>query len=109
VGEGEGVLKRWEFWTLTAVALATALVVVANMYRFSANRQLQAEVSQRGLFIQQSIPLENLSREIALALAQLGVKSQDEQIRALLGSLGITITVNQPAPAAQAEVKGARK
>jgi hypothetical protein len=37
------------------------------------------------------------------------VKSQDEQIRALLGSLGITITVNPPAPAAPAETKGARK
>lgn len=104
------MLKRWEFLALTVVALLTAAVIVANMYRFSANRQLQAEVNQRGLFIQQSVPLENLSREIALALAQLGVRSADDQIRALLNSLGISVTVNQPqAAAAPAESKGARK
>jgi len=115
------MLERWQFWVLTAVALLTAAMVANNMYRFSANRQLQAEVSQRGLFIQQSVPLENLSRDIAIALAQLGVQSQDEQIRALLSSLGITVTVNQPrvetrqaaaneqqAPA-PTERKGARK
>jgi hypothetical protein len=106
----EGVVKRLEFWSLTALAVVTAIVVVANMYRFSANRQLQSEVNLRNLYIQQSIPLENLGREIALALAQLGVKSQDDQIRAMLSSLGITVQVNQaPAPAAPAEGKGARK
>jgi len=95
------MLKRWEFWTLTVLALATAVLVVANMHQFSANRELQAEVNQRGLYIQQSIPLENLSREIALALAQLSVRTQDEQVRALLTSLGITINVT-PTPAAPA-------
>lgn len=104
------MVKPWQFWTLTVVAAATAIVVMANMYRFSANRQLQSEVNLRNVFIQQSIPLENLSREIALGLAQLGVRSQDEQIRALLSSLGISVTVNQPAaPAAPGEGKGARK
>jgi hypothetical protein len=107
------MLKRWEFWALTGVAGATALLVVANMVRFADNRQLQAEVSQRSMFIQQSIPLESLSREIALALAQLSVRSQDDQLRSLLGSLGISIVVNPapaPAPAAQApQPQGARK
>jgi hypothetical protein len=110
------MLKRWEFWILTVLALATAVLVVANMHQFSANRELQAEVSQRGLYIQQSVPLENLSREIALALAQLSVRTQDEQVRALLGSLGITINVTQtpaaapaPAPAAAPEPRGTKK
>jgi len=101
------MLRKWQFWMLTALAAATAAMVLANMVRFSANRQLQAEVNQRNLFIQQSIPLENLSREIALALAQLGVRTQDEQIRALLTSLGISVQVN-PA-AAPAENRGERK
>jgi hypothetical protein len=105
------LVKPWQFWILTVVAAATAVLVVANMYRFSANRQVQSEVNLRNLFIQQSIPLENLSREIALALAQLGVKSQDDQIRALLNSLGISVQVNTSpaAPAAPVESKGARK
>ncbi len=104
------MVKPWQFWTLTVVAVATAILVVVNMYRFSANRQLQSEVNLRNLFIQQSVPLENVSREIALALAQLGVQSQDEQIRALLSSLGISVQVGPPAaPAAPAESNGPRK
>jgi hypothetical protein len=108
------MLKRWEFWTLTVVALVTAGVVVANMVQFSANRQLQAEVSQRGLYIQQAVPLENLSREIAVALAQLSVRTQDEQVRALLTSLGITVNVTPtpaaaPAPAAVPQARGTKQ
>lgn len=94
------MLRLWEFAVLLVVAFITAAIVLFNMRQFSANRELQFEVSQRAQFVQQTAPLETLSREIALALAQLGVRSQDDQIRALLDSLGITVTVNQPAPAA---------
>lgn len=94
------MLGRIQFWTLTALAALTALLIAANMFRFSENRRLQAEVNERGQFIQQTVPLEALSREIALALAQLGVREQDEQITALLSSLGITVTVTAPEPAA---------
>ena len=102
------MLKRWEFAILIVLALSTAIVVMFNMQRFSANRELQFEVNQRAQFVQQTIPLENLSRDIALALAQLGVRSQDEQIRALLNSLGITVNVSQPPapPAPTAPGKG---
>lgn len=104
------MVRPWQLWVLTVVAAATAAMVLANMVRFSANRQLQSEVSQRNLFIQQSIPLENLGREIALALAQLGVRSQDEQIRTLFNSLGISVQVNPPAAApATADSRGERK
>lgn len=94
------MLGRIQFWTLSALAALTALLIAANMFRFSENRRLQAEVNERGQFIQQTVPLEALSREIALALAQLGVREQDEQITALLSSLGITVTVTAPEPAA---------
>ncbi len=90
------MLKTWQFWVLTALAAISALLIGLNMYRFSENRKLQADVNQRAQFIQQSVPLETLSRDIALALAQLGVRSQDDQIHALLSSLGITVTVNPP-------------
>lgn len=95
------MLGRIQFWTLSALAALTALLIAANMFRFSENRRLQAEVNERGQFIQQTVPLEALSREIALALAQLGVREQDEQITALLSSLGITVTVTAPEPAAE--------
>jgi|FrelakmetLWP11LW_1041352.scaffolds.fasta_scaffold20120_2 ABC-type proline/glycine betaine transport system permease subunit len=94
------MLKPWQHWTLTALAVATAVLIGLNMYRFSENRKLQADFSQRAQFIQQTVPLEALSRDIALALAQLGVRNQDAQIAALLSSLGISVTVNSPASAA---------
>lgn len=95
-----GVLKMWEFLVLTALAVVSAVLIGLNMYRFSDNRKLQAEVNQRAQFIQQTVPMEALSRDIALALAQLGVRSQDDQIRALLSSLGISVTITPPAPSA---------
>jgi len=95
-GEG-GMLKEWQFSVLTALAVITAVLIGMNMYRFSENRKLQTEVNQRAQFIQQTAPLEALSRDIALALAQLSVRSEDDQIRALLSSLGISVTVTAPA------------
>ena len=98
------MLSKTQFWILTLLAALIAALIAVNMYLFGKNRQVQLEVNQRALFIQQTVPLEALSREIAVALAQLGVRSQDEQIRALLTSLGITVTVNAPSaqPAQQA-------
>lgn len=101
------MLGKAQFWVLTVLGALTALLVVGNMVRFSENRRLQAEVNERAMYIQQTVPLEALSREIALALAQLGVQQQDPQIQALLSSLGITVTVNQPGQA-QPPAKGGK-
>jgi type VI protein secretion system component VasK len=102
------MLTRWQFWVLTLLALASAALIGANMWRFAANRQLQAEVTQRAQFIQQTVPLEALNREIVAALAQLAVRSKDDQLRALLTSLGLTVTETPatPAPAAPATAAG---
>jgi hypothetical protein len=91
------MLSKGEFWGLTALAVVIAALIAVNMLLFNENRTRQAEVNQRALFIQQTVPLETLSREIAVALAQLSARTQDEQIRALLGSLGISVTVTAPA------------
>ena len=100
------VLTRWQFWLLTILAAATASLVVASMVRFAENRRLQAEVSQRAQFVQQTVPLEALNREIVTALAQLAVRGPDEQIRAMLSSLGISVSENPavmtPSPAGTA-------
>lgn len=105
------MLTKPQFWILTALASVIAVLILANMYVFSANRTVQNDVSQRALFIQQTVPLETLSRDIALALAQLSVRSEDAQIRSLLTSLGININVNapgQPAPKPGAAETGTR-
>lgn len=95
------MLKQNEFRLLTLIAAATLLVALANILLFSQNRERQQEVTSRGQFIQQSVQLEALYREIAKALADLAVRNKDQQLRDMLAAQGISVTVNPaPAPAA---------
>jgi len=73
------------------------------MYLFSGNQGLQREVAERQQFITQSIQIQALAREIVTALANLATKNNDEQIKQLLTSHGITFSAN---PSAAAESKG---
>ena len=73
-------------------------MALANILLFSQNRERQQEVTSRGQFIQQSVQLEALYREIAKALADLAVRNKDQQLRDMLAAQGISVTVN-PAPA----------
>ena len=92
------MLTRWQFWVLTLLAVASVMFIGANIWRFSANRQLQADVAQRAQYVQQTVPLEALNREIVAALAQLAVRNKDDQLRALLTSLGLTVTETPATP-----------
>jgi hypothetical protein len=103
------MMANWQFWLLTALASICTALIGANMYRFSENRVLQAEVNQRTQFIQQTVPLEGLNREIVGALAQLAVRNQDDQIRSMLASLGISMTETPSAPAAPTGTPAPRK
>lgn len=88
------MLRIWQFWVLTSLAALVAALIATNMWAFSANRKLQSEVNARAQYIQQSAQLEQLTRDIATALAQLSARHQDEQIRAMLAGLGFTFAVN---------------
>lgn len=90
------MLSRWQFWVLTLLSLISVALIGTNMWRFAANRQQQAEVTQRAQFVQQTAPLEVLNREIVAALAQLAVRNKDDQLRAMLTSLGLTVTETPP-------------
>lgn len=98
------MLSKWQFWLLTVLAAGTVATIAANMVRFADNRRQQAEVAQRAQYIQQTVPLEALSREIVGALAQLSVRNQDDQIRSMLSGLGFkvneTAAPQQPAQTA---------
>ena len=100
--------RRWQFWILTGVAGATLVVVVVNLILFLGNRTIQIEGNNRQQFINQSIQLERLNREIVTALANLSVRDKDEQLRELLAAHGIVFTVNPP-PAAGAAAGAARR
>lgn len=102
------MLKKWEFWFLTAVGAATLLLVIVNAVLFLGNRSSQIEVNNRQQYVQQSIQLEGLYREIVKALVDLSVKNNDKQIKDMLASQGITVTVGGQGAAAGGDAASPR-
>jgi hypothetical protein len=98
------MLKKWEFWILTLLALIGAALAGTNMILFQGNRTTQAEVTGRQQYVAQSVQLEGLYREIVKALADLSVKAQDSDLRTLLADQGITVSITPNAPAPLSEV-----
>ena len=99
---------HWPFWTLTGVAALTTLLVLVNIVLFLGNRSVQNEVNARQQFINQSLALDRLNREIVTALANLSARHNDEQLRNLLAEHGISFTVNPPAGPGAAPSKAQR-
>lgn len=96
-------MNRVQYWTATALAAVCLALAAANVALSASNRALQGEVGVRQQYVQQSVQLEGLYREIIRALAELGARNNDEDVRALLQRHGISYTVNAPAPAAPAK------
>ena len=102
-------MSRVQFALLTALSLLFAALVAGVLVLASMNRGLQVEVAGRQHFVQQSVQLEGLYREIARALAELGARNNDSQVRDMLARHGITYTANAPAQRAQPPAKEGRK
>lgn len=90
------MLKDNEFWTLTVVCALALVLACLNMFLFQANRGLQAEANGRAQFIQQSIALETLYRQIVQELADRAVRTRDDQIRDMLAGEGLNLTFGPP-------------
>lgn len=103
--------KRWQH-AVTLIAVLGVVLVLTNMILFERNRTLQEEVSARAQYIQQTVQLEGLHRELVNAIANLSVRNKDDALRTILTQQGITINMGQPppgaAPATQAPEKGQR-
>ena len=102
-------MNRLQYWAVTAVAATVLLLAVVNVSLAALNRGQQGEVGVRQQYVQQSVQLEGLYREIVRALAELGARNNDLDARALLQRHGISYTVNPPAAAAPAATAPARK
>ena len=89
------MLRSAQFWALSVAALLVLALVLANVFISRSNAQLQREVNERQLYIQQTLQLEGLYREMVRALAELAVQNKDERLRALLASQGITVNLNE--------------
>jgi len=86
--------------TLGGLALAAAVAVI-GLAQYNAG--LRRQIGDQQQYIQQSVQLEGLYREMVRALAELSARSGDEPLRALLQRHGIQYSVNAPAtPAAPA-------
>jgi hypothetical protein len=103
------MLKPWQFWSLTVVAAVAAVLVPTNIVLYSQNHDTQVELTGRAQYIQQSVQLEPLYREIVKALADLSVNKQDTALTELLARQGITVTFTPPANAVPAESKKGSK
>ena len=102
-------MNRLQYWAVTAVAATVLLLAVVNVSLAALNRGQQGEVGVRQQYVQQSVQLEGLYREIVRALAELGARNNDLDVRALLQRHGISYTVNPPAAAAPAATAPTRK
>jgi hypothetical protein len=94
--------KSWFRGVLSGIAVLGLVFVVVNIVLFLGNRTIQGEVNDRQQFINQSLQLDRLNRELIAALANLAARNNDDQLRNLLASHGITFTVNQPTSTAPA-------
>jgi hypothetical protein len=87
--------KQW--WVLTVCGIILLVLIVTNMVLFLGNRDKQININSRQQYIQQSLVLEGLNRDIINALANLAVRNKDAQLIDLLTAHGITVSVSQPA------------
>lgn len=97
------MLVRWQHHLLSALGAAALLMVLVNTLLFMLNGNARNELNQRQQFIQQTVPIEALYRDIVKSLAELAVKERDKPLLDMLSAQGLTITPSgQMAPAAPA-------
>ena len=96
-------MSRMQWWFVSALAGLALLLMASSLTLGALNRSLQAEVGVRQQYVQQSLQLETLYREIIRALAELGARNNDGNLREMLQRHGITYdAAPAPAPAAAA-------
>lgn len=97
------MLKRLQFWSLSTIGLGCVVFAILNMVLYSGNQNLRTQVSNRQQYIQQSLQLQNLYREIVQTMVDLSVHNHDAQLKAILNRQGIKVhpqAAANPAPAA---------
>ena len=96
-------MTKLQYWIAVVLGAACFAAMAANVTLGTLNHSARADVTQRQQYVQQSVQLEGLYKEIIRALAELGTRNNDADVKALLQRHGITVNVNAPAaPAAGA-------
>jgi hypothetical protein len=66
----------------------TLVLVVLNILFSLGNQSIQADVNERQQIIAQAIQMEQLNRQVVAVLANMAMKSNDEQLKSLLSASG---------------------
>jgi len=74
------------------------VLVVASVILSEINRGIQEQVVANQQFLQQTAQLDSVRRELINGMANVAVRTGDEQLRAVLAEHGIT--VNAPSSSA---------
>jgi hypothetical protein len=80
------------------LAVVALVLVAANVLLSMGNQSVQMDVNERQQFIAQSIQLEQLNRQVVTVLANMAMKSNDEQLKNLLAASGVALG-QSPEPA----------
>ena len=104
------MLSKWQFNLLTALGATALLLVGVNVALSTLNRNAQMALNQQQTFIQQTVPLEALYRDIVKALAEMAVKGNDRQVLDMLAAQGLNVSMNNPvnAPSEPAPLQNAK-
>jgi hypothetical protein len=86
---------------LTILSSLVLVLVLLNIFIALGNQSVQAEVSERQQIIAQTIQLESLNRQLINVLANLALKTNDEQLKKVLAASGIDLSSASDSPAAK--------
>ena len=102
-------MSKNQYYTVTFIAGLCFAAMLASITLGYNNARARADVNQRQQFVQQSVQLEGLYKEIVRALAELGARNNDGDVKAMLQKNGITYTANAATPAAPSAAAPVRK
>ena len=76
---------------LTVLSTLVLLLVIVNIVLALGNQSIQAEVGERQQMLTQTMQLENLNRQLIGVMANLALKTNDEQLKKLLAESGVNL------------------
>lgn len=83
---------------LTILSSLILVLVVINIVLGLGNQSIQGEVGERQQIIAQTLQLETLNRQLIGVLANMAIKTNDEQLKKILAESGINLGPAQQAP-----------
>ena len=95
-----------QYWIVNALAAVCLLALGSNIWLTTANKSAQTDLALRQQYVQQSVQLEALYRDLIRALAELSARNNDADVKAMLARHGITYSLS---PAAQAPAAAGRE